>query len=115
VKLNWDAAIDKEKKIMGVGVVVRDYSGGVIAMKCLTCSYICEPVVVEAMAVWTASKLVGLLGFKDIILKGDSLEIVQEVRREERSWSNFGNMRRNEEDVSYLSFLENSTCAANGE
>jgi ribonuclease HI len=47
---------------------------------------------VEAMAVWTASKLVGLLGFKDIILKGDSLEVVQEVRREERSWSNFGNL-----------------------
>jgi hypothetical protein len=31
VKLNWDAALDQQKKLMGVGIVVRDHTGGVIA------------------------------------------------------------------------------------
>ena len=31
MKLNWDEAIDKNNKLMGVGVVVRDSTGGVVA------------------------------------------------------------------------------------
>jgi hypothetical protein len=30
VKLNWDAAVDIKKKIMGVGLVLRDHFGGVL-------------------------------------------------------------------------------------
>ena len=36
VKINQDTTLDKQKKLMGVGVVVRDHTGGVIATQCNT-------------------------------------------------------------------------------
>ena len=50
VKINWDAALDKKRKLMGVGVVVRDCTGGVIASQCSTRPYINDPAVAEVMA-----------------------------------------------------------------
>jgi hypothetical protein len=55
VKINWDAALDKKKKLMGVGVVVRNSIGGVLAMQCSTRPYINDPIVAEAIAFWTVA------------------------------------------------------------
>lgn len=51
VKLNWDGTIDTKTKMIGVGVVVQDHSGGVVATQCKTTPYVCDPVMVKAMAV----------------------------------------------------------------
>jgi hypothetical protein len=90
VKINWDAALDKKKKLMGVGVVVRNSIGGVLAMQCSTRPYINDPTVAEAIAFWTVASLRQQLGFKETIFEGDSLEIVKATRSEEALWMNFG-------------------------
>jgi hypothetical protein len=41
------------------------------------------------MAVWTVAALIGLLGLTDSILEGNSLEVVQAIRGEERSWTRY--------------------------
>ena len=69
MKLNWDAAIDRHKKLMGIGIVVRDFRGEVVATQCTTKAYVCDPVVAEALALWTAVVLLGQLSFTDVILK----------------------------------------------
>ena len=55
---------------MGVGVLVRDHTDGVIATQCSTWQFITNPVVAKAMALWTAVVLRQQLGIMDIILEG---------------------------------------------
>jgi ribonuclease HI len=80
----------KNKKLMGIGVVVRDYAGGVVATKSVTKDYICDPVVAEALALWTAVELFGQLGFNDVIFEGDCLEVVRGIREEGRNVTRYG-------------------------
>lgn len=89
-KVNWDAAIDVGKKLMGVGVVVRDSTGGVLATQCMTKPFVRDPGVAEAMALRTALMLLGQLGITKTIMEGDSLEVVQAMKREECSWARYG-------------------------
>jgi hypothetical protein len=90
VKINWNAALDHMKKLMGVGVVVRDCTGGVVATQCSTRPYINDSTVAEALAFWTAANLRHQLGLVEAILEGDSLEIVNAVAKEGEVWSNYG-------------------------
>jgi hypothetical protein len=43
IKLNWDAALDNRKKIMGMGIIARDHSGEVKAAMCDVIPYIRDP------------------------------------------------------------------------
>jgi hypothetical protein len=70
--------------------VARDHTGGVVATQCSTRPYICDLVVAEAMSMWTMAALVGQLGFMDVILEGDSLEVVQAIKREESQGTRYG-------------------------
>jgi ribonuclease HI len=75
---------------MGVGVVIRDHTGGLIAARCATRQFIQEPSVAEALACQTAVALRHQLGLSAAIFEGDSIEVVQAVRKEETSWTIFG-------------------------
>jgi hypothetical protein len=85
VKINWAAALDKQKKLMGVGVVVHNHTDGTMAIQCCTWSYINDPAVTKAMVLKTTITLRQHLGLMNIIFEGDSLEVVQAVRKEEKS------------------------------
>jgi hypothetical protein len=39
MKINWDASIDKSKNKMGIGVVVRDFTGKMLVTFCETKPY----------------------------------------------------------------------------
>jgi hypothetical protein len=49
VNVNWDAAIDRRKNLMGVGVIARDHSGTVLAVQCSVQIYILNPTIAEAI------------------------------------------------------------------
>ncbi len=49
MKCNWDAAINSKKRGMGVGVVIRDDRGRVVAAKARFVSGIVNPTVAESM------------------------------------------------------------------
>jgi len=51
LKLKWDAAVDKKKKIMGVGLAVRDSLGQLTAALCMTQPYISDPATVLLLVV----------------------------------------------------------------
>jgi hypothetical protein len=92
VKVNWDAALDKDTKMMGVGVIVRDERGDVLATLCTTIPFVTDPTIAEAIAAWKAVELGCELGFQRVILEGDALEIVKALRQAEPSWSRYGQL-----------------------
>jgi hypothetical protein len=58
LKCNWDAAVDKKRKMMGVAIVVRDALGLVVYAAIRSIPFITDPMVVEAdesqiLYIWT--------------------------------------------------------------
>lgn len=80
-KINWDAAIAKEALKMGVGVVIRDAEGGVVAAKVTTVPYIVEPKAAKTMAAWRAVEFGREMGASRVILEGDAQVLVVSALR----------------------------------
>jgi hypothetical protein len=57
MKIIWDAALNKETKNMGVGVVIRDADGAFVAALSKLVPYISDPLTAETVAVWHAAQL----------------------------------------------------------
>jgi signal transduction histidine kinase len=70
VKTNWDAAIDVQHKCMGVGVIIHDDVGAVVAAMCSKVPYITDPALAEAIALWKAVSLCLELNIQRYTLKG---------------------------------------------
>lgn len=89
-KINWDAAISKETDRMGVGVVIRDATGRVLAARTKVILYITDPAAAEALAAWDAVVLAREMGGRWILLEGDSSVIVSALGAREPSHRNYG-------------------------
>lgn len=79
-KINWDAATAKKAMMMGVGVVIRDAAGCVVAAKATTVPYIVEPMAAETMAAWCAVEFGRASGAGQVILEGDIMVVVDALR-----------------------------------
>jgi hypothetical protein len=75
-KVNWDAIVDKKHGRLGFCIVVRDYEGFALAGRSTTNFFLAKPVVAEALATLHVVEISKEMGLIDIILKGDSLQIV---------------------------------------
>jgi hypothetical protein len=80
IKLNWDAAIDKNNQRMGIGIIARDHNGNIVAAFVATRLYITDPSSAEALAAWKMAELCVVLGLNNVLLEGDSLEVVKGVQ-----------------------------------
>jgi len=79
-KINWGAATAREAMKMGIGVVIQDVAGGVVAAKATTVPYIVEPAAIETMAVWCAVEFGRTRGAVRAILEGDTKVVVDALR-----------------------------------
>ena len=68
--------------MMGVGIVVRDHTGQALVMACATKEFINDPTTAEVVGAWLAVALTKRLGLQNVIMEGDSLEVVQAINRE---------------------------------
>jgi ribonuclease HI len=91
-KVNWDAALNSANRRMGVGIIVRDHLGMVIAARSQTLEFLPEPVVAEAIAALHAAEFSRDLGLPTIVLEGDSLQVVKEVQDMRPTWSRYGHI-----------------------
>lgn len=73
IKINWDVAIDKEGKKMGVGIVARDHDGQVVAALSTPRCFITDPTTAEAMGVWKVAEFCINMELEQVILEGDAL------------------------------------------
>jgi collagenase-like PrtC family protease len=64
------------QKRMGVGVVVRDDVGVVMAAMSKLIPFIVDPTVTESVAAWQAVQFCCELGYLRVVLEGDSVSAV---------------------------------------
>lgn len=80
-KVNWNVAFSQGDKQMGVGVIIRDSKGEVIAALSQPVMATYDPVSAESMATLRAVEFCKELGIHDFILEGDSLLVVKAISK----------------------------------
>ncbi|XP_042956923.1 uncharacterized protein LOC122292545 [Carya illinoinensis] len=83
VKANWDASISAAMKKVGMGMVIWDEEGEIMAYLCTAVDCLQDPTIGEALALRRAMLLCEELGFLKVILEGDSQVIVKAINRKE--------------------------------
>ena len=90
VKISFDGAVFSASNLSGIGVVIRDSNGAVLASCSQKIPQAYKAEVIEALAALEALSSVFELGFRSAILEGDSLGLIQALKSEERSLSPTG-------------------------
>ena len=91
-KINWDVAIDIQSNCMGFGVIIRDHNSVVCAAKSVKIYRAFEPVIGEAMAAMVEVKFSKEREIQDVILEGDSMQVVQALQDRNPSWRTYGHI-----------------------
>ncbi|KAK9997765.1 hypothetical protein SO802_017368 [Lithocarpus litseifolius] len=92
LKINFDGAVFRDKDEAGLGVVVRDSHGKVIASLVEKIQLPSSSDEVEALAAVRAITLTMDLNLPSFIVKGDSEVVIFALRKEEESFSSFGHL-----------------------
>jgi ribonuclease HI len=79
VKINWDASLNISSAVVGMGCVIRDANGFVLAAKCGVSRAVAEPVCAEAMATLFALEFCNDLGYVNVVSEGDSLQVIKAI------------------------------------
>jgi hypothetical protein len=95
LKMNWDAALSLSKKTMGVGVVLRDEHGVLLAAMAKVVPYVTNPFVAEAVALWRVVSLCGFLGLQRVVFEGYTVQVVQAMCTESPAWSCYAQLLEN--------------------
>lgn len=83
VKTTWNAAFDLKSKGMGVGLIVQDVAGSVLAAMYTSVAFVVDPTVAEAMALWKAISYCLELDFSRLHLEGNALEVVHALQQQD--------------------------------
>lgn len=70
-KINFDGATSAKDQISGIGVVLRDANGSVLASLSQQLPQLYNPLVIEAKATYKALQLAAELGFNQVVLERD--------------------------------------------
>lgn len=77
---------------MGMGAMIRDFKGDVMACLCSTHKFISSPIVAAYRALRKTMQFCVELGFKLAIFEGDSQLLVEAINREEDSETWYGHL-----------------------
>lgn len=87
IKLNVDGAIDRRSGIVGVGIVARNHLGQILGASSIPFPGLLSPRVAKALGFREALVLAANKGLADIIIEGDSIQIVQALNQAGKSYS----------------------------
>lgn len=90
LKVNWDASLNIDKGRMGVGIIVRDSLGRIVATSSFSVPVHVDMVVTEAMAALQAVEFCHGRSLLKIILKVDSLKVVSTIKNQKFIWATHG-------------------------
>ncbi|XP_042992296.1 uncharacterized protein LOC122318762 [Carya illinoinensis] len=99
VKANWDAAVDKKERNVGIGVVIRDEEGEILVATREHMSYVTDGAIAESFALRKAMEVCRDLNFNNILFEGDAQNIVNVVNVETKDMTRYGSVI---EDVNSL-------------
>ncbi|XP_059460184.1 uncharacterized protein LOC132189464 [Corylus avellana] len=92
LKVNCDAALDVRNGRIGVGVLVRDHEGRVMAARSVTKSGFLEPTAAEALALFEGVRLCKDLGILNLIVEGGAQVVVNAIQARDPTCSRFGQL-----------------------
>lgn len=92
IMANWDASVDRPRGIWGMGVIVRNSAGDLMAARCCSRMGYLEPTDAEALAALEATQICRNLGYDWVKFVGDAKAIVEGVNSDEQDWSKKGNI-----------------------
>jgi ribonuclease HI len=79
IKINFDAAINKNTGLVGLGVIARDCMGNLLGAKRLSKSMLIDAQTAELMAASYAVSFSSKVGFFNVFFEGDALNVIREV------------------------------------
>ena len=85
VKINFDGANAESSRMFGVGVVIRDSEGAVLASCAEKLNQPFKAEDMEALAALKALSFAHELGFQNIVLEGDALNLIQALKAQEQN------------------------------
>uniref|UniRef100_A0A2N9GCE4 RNase H type-1 domain-containing protein n=1 Tax=Fagus sylvatica TaxID=28930 RepID=A0A2N9GCE4_FAGSY len=91
-KVNFDGAIFAETNEAGLGAIIRNHWGEVMASLCQRIPYPHSVAAVEASAARTAVNLILELGFREVDIEGDSLEIINALLQNSPCFTLYGHL-----------------------
>jgi hypothetical protein len=94
-KANFDGAFFEESNEAGVGVIIRNHKGEVMASLCQRIPFPHSVEAMEAYAARSAVQLSSELGLKEVDIEEDSLTIVNGLRNPEPCYSLYGHLINN--------------------
>lgn len=90
MNLNWDAACNKPQKTIGLGAIMSDHDGQVLRTMCVKKSIATSPFTAEAMGLFEAILFCKNAGFSNLLLEGDTLQVVKLMQMNSEDWSEGG-------------------------
>jgi ribonuclease HI len=91
-KVNWDIALDAKQNCLGIGVIIRDDKGAVFgALRRVACTTQ-DPTMGEAIGALAAVEFSRDTGISDVILEGDSKQIVDAIAGMGSYWCKYGHI-----------------------
>ena len=85
IKINFDGAVCSKANMSGVGAVIKDDKGAILASCSEKIPQAYNADEIEALAARKALSFAADLGFQSAILEGDSLGLIQALKSEEHS------------------------------
>ncbi|MBA0669753.1 hypothetical protein Goklo_029786 [Gossypium klotzschianum] len=87
IKLNFDASFIQGKKLATIAVLARDYRGEVVGADTCLFEEVGDAFVAEARACERALLFATMIGFRWLIVEGDSLSIIKKIKKREEDRS----------------------------
>ena len=87
LKINVDTAVDAEKQVTGLGVVIRDSDGKCKAAAVKTSKFFGSVVMAEAAAMEWGLQVASSIGVTNGVVESDSLEVVELVNKKSTNMS----------------------------
>ncbi|XP_018853114.2 uncharacterized protein LOC109015083 [Juglans regia] len=84
-KMNWDASVDKFRGRIGIGVIIRDHKGLMIAALRMSRPLYPDPTLAEACGAYEATKFGLQLRLSKVVLEGDSQQIVSALLTKDKN------------------------------
>lgn len=116
-KLNWDAAFDTQKPSgVGIRAIIRNSEGAVIGtLRTNRHCIIADPfTTAEALALYHVASFCKHLGLSQIVIEGDSLQVITLLRQQTTDWSQGGFITQAAKDLlnSFTKWISSHTKRA---
>jgi hypothetical protein len=90
--VNWDATIDSKSKRIGMGILARGHDEMIVAAMCSSKPFHLDPASAKAYVAWRLASFYTDLSACKLVVEGDSLELVQALRKDTTCWGRYGHL-----------------------